>query len=141
MKHTLLSLITAFSLSALCHAQNAAPPEIIKRGFDAYLKSGAVAAFGEWKIYADAGSEERRSKALAMFQQIETANGKLTGWEVIRVITISESVRRVYVTAKFEQRPLFLSFDCYKTKDWEIYMFGANTNVTELLPATILGGQ
>ncbi len=140
MKHALLALIIACSFPALGHSgEKNSSPEVIGRGFDAYLKSGAGAAFDEWKIYSD--SEAKRSNALAMFQQVETALGKLTGWELIRVVTLSDSVCRVYLAAKYQQGPVFMAFDCYKTKEWSVVKANANTDPTEVLPGNILGGQ
>jgi hypothetical protein len=140
MKHALLALVIAFSFPALCHSgEKIPPPEVIGRGFDAYLKSGAGAAFDEWNIYSD--SESKRSKALATFQQVETAFGKLIGWELIRVVTLSDSVCCVYLTAKYQQGPLFMAFDCYKSKEWSVVKANANSDPTEVLPGNILGGQ
>lgn len=142
MKFAFLLIIAAFSSSALCRAESPAVPDVVKRGFDAYLKLGVEAGFNEWLKGSPIEKEKTmRAQATGLANTIESGYGKFTGWELIRVVALSDSVRRVYAIAKYEKGPLYVSFDCYKAKDWIIPMFNLTTKASEILPPSMLGGQ
>lgn len=142
MKRALLLIVTAFSFSALCRAETPAVPDIVKRGFDAYLNSGVEAGVDEWLKGSPIEKEKTmRLQVIGGVTTIESSYGKLTGWELIRVVALSDSARRIYIVAKYEKGPLYMSFDCYNAKDWIIPVLNLNTKATEILPPNLLGGQ
>ena len=141
MKHILQIFATALLLQTLCFAQNEAP-DVVKRGFDAYLKSGAQAGIDEWiKGSPVQNDQSGRLQLVGGLTTIESAYGNFTGWELIRVVILSASTRRVYVVAKYEKGPLFMSFDCFKSTEWIIPTLDLNTKANLVLPSNLLGGQ
>jgi hypothetical protein len=141
MKQTLLIIVAAFCLHTICRAQDGSVPDIIKRGFEAYQKASAQAALDTWLRGSPVEYDQRtRTQLGGGLGAIDSAYGKFVGWELIRSIKISDSVRRVYITAKYEKGPLFMSFDCYQGADWMIPALDFQTKLSLLLPPSILGG-
>ena len=76
-----------------------------------------------------------------MLSQIETAYGKMIGFDSLGVVAVSPSLQRVYVLIKFEKGPLYASFDCYKTEGgWIIPIMDCNTKANLVLPQSLLDG-
>ena len=74
--------------------------------------------------------------------QIETAYGKMVGFDVLRVVIVSPALQRVYILVKFEKGPVYAAFDCYKTPaGWIIPILNLNTKASEVLPANLLNGS
>jgi hypothetical protein len=139
----LLFLITALISLVSCRAaEPASVPEIVKQGFDIYLKAGPKAGVDAWLKGSPLQNDKSAiSAVVGGLTNVEVAYGKFIGWETIKVVLLSESTRRVYVVAKYERGPLFCSFDCYKSTDWIIPTFNVHTKANEILPSFLLSGQ
>ena len=89
------------------HAQSDIPA-ILTDGLVAYQKSGGEAAMAVWlkdsPIETDTTTRINVAGGLA---QVATAYGKMVGYEVLRNVSISPSLRRIYVLGKFEKGPVF----------------------------------
>jgi hypothetical protein len=117
-------------------------PQIVTAGFAAYESKGSRAALGVWLQGSPASNPATTEQMIASLAPIEAAYGSVTGHEILRVVPVSPSLRRVYGIIRYERGPLFISFDCYRTgKDWIIPTFLTNTRAAEILPASLLAGE
>lgn len=113
------------------------------KGFATYQKDGALAAVNAWFTgsarESDGGIQD---DAVARLGRVQGWLGPMTGYELIRSVTLSRSTRRVYMVVKFEKGVAWMAFDCYlPEKDWIVTRFEFNTHATQILPPNILGGQ
>jgi hypothetical protein len=116
-------------------------PEVVTAGIDAYIKSGSGAAIEAWiKGSAVESNRQQRDQIAKTIQQVETLYGKMLGWELVRVVPITASCRRVYGALKYEKGPLWTVFDCYKSNAWILADVQFHTEAKEVLPASILSG-
>jgi len=141
MKRTLAILILSASLMARACAEDlSGTPDIVSNGLNAYLKSGAKAALDIWiKGSVRESDSETRIKFLNAMIELETSYGKMIGWELIRVVTITPSTRWVYGVAKFEKGPVWMSFQCYNPAGhWILPGFDLNTKASVILPPDLL---
>jgi hypothetical protein len=117
-------------------------PAIVTAGFVAYETNDARAALGVWLQGSPVSNPATIEQMIANLAPIEAAYGKIVGHEIVRVVPVSPSVRRVYAIARYEHGPLFMVLDCYRSgKDWIIPMFLTNTRAAEILPASLLAGE
>lgn len=143
----LLSVFALFAIAALpVRAQTTVrPPDvpsIVTAGFAAYESKDSRAAIGVWLNGSPASSPATVEQMIASFAPIELAYGSVIGHEIVRVVPVTPSFRRIYAIIRYERGPLFVSFDCYQTsKDWIIPMLLVNTRASELFPASVLGGE
>lgn len=142
MKSPTLAILIACCLagSALAAADI---PSIVTDGIAAYQKSGGKAALAAWLKGSPMENDTTTSIHMSgLLSQIETAYGKMIGFDPIRVVAISPSVQRVYVLLKFEKGPLYASFDCYKAQgNWIIPNLDCNTKANLILPPNLLDGS
>jgi hypothetical protein len=142
MKNGILILQATLCLggSALADAKL---PTIVAEGLAAYQKSGGPAAITAWlkgsPLEDDSTSTIHINELLG---QIETDYGKMIGFDLVRIVTVSPAVQRVYLVLKFERGPVYASFDCYKTgAGWIIATMDANTKANAVFPPRFLDGS
>ena len=133
--------ILVIASTSLARAADDLPP-IVSAGFDAYSAKGADEAWRAWGLEGaqkgigqkgELGAEDK-AKFLAM------PYGKPLGYEVIRKFDVSSSYQTVYVLWRFEPRPLFCMFVCYRGREeWKILNFFVSSDPRELLPESISG--
>lgn len=117
-------------------------PRIVTAGFAAYESKGSRAAIAVWLEGSPVSNPATTEQVIASLAPIEAVYGNVMGHEIIRVVPVSPSLRRVYAIMRYERGPLFISFDCYRAgKDWVIPMFLTNTRAAEILPASLLAGE
>lgn len=143
MKRVLTVWLACLSISGVTIAATPAIPPIVTAGLEAYQKSGFKAALDVWlkgsPMESDKTSLINTTGAIA---SIETAYGKMTGYEVVKTVSLSPSTLRVYVVIDYEKGPLFASFYCYKSKDgWIIPKFQCHTDVERVFPESLLRGE
>lgn len=108
----------------------------LDRGYQAWISSGATAAVAEW---ISESPIQEADGLIPVMGQFEASNGKIRGYEVIRDVRISQSLRRVYVMAIHDIAPTFAYFDCYRPKDrWVVTNIQLHANGDEILPAEAL---
>jgi hypothetical protein len=139
--------ILILGFSQLVRAQDDLPP-IVRAGFDAYAAKGAEEAWHAWGLEGaqkgigqkgDMGAEEK-TKFLAMLADAAKTYGKPLGYELIRRFDVSASYQTVYVLWRFERRPLFCMFICYRVRDkWRILNFFSGSDPREFLPESVSG--
>jgi hypothetical protein len=137
----ILLLLHAATIAAL--AQESAVPEIVSKGFADFQKNGALAAVNTWLSgSAREVDDDALDAATGRINQVQGVYGRILGNELIRVVTLSPSTRRIYMVVKFEKGAAWMSFDCYKPKsEWIIPSFDFYTRANLILPPNILGGQ
>ena len=117
-------------------------PRIVTAGFAAYERNGSRAALAVWLEGSPVSNPATTEQMIASLAPIDAAYGSVIGHEIVRVVPVTPSLRRVYAIMRYEHGPLFMSFDCYRTgTDWIIPMFLTNTRATEILPASLLAGE
>jgi hypothetical protein len=123
-------------------------PAIVQRGFDAYSAKGAEEAWRAWGLEGaqaaigqrgELGAEDK-AKFIAMIADAEKTYGRALGPELVRRFEVSASYQTVYVVWRFERRPLFCMFVCYRPRDdWQILNFFAGSDPREFLPESVSG--
>lgn len=149
MKTLLLSFAAAGLLDHAVFAQTSTSahavdvPPVVGQGFEAFQKDGGQAALTIWLKGSPVENDSNtRLQVAGGLSTIQSAYGRITGWETIRAVRISESVTRVYAVAKHERGPVFFRFDCYHAAGgWIIPALDMNTAANSILPPNLLGGQ
>jgi hypothetical protein len=119
------------------------PPKIVTEAMDAYKKSGYEEAFKIWMR----GSPLEDDKTSYMnirgaFTQIETAYGKMVGYEIVKSVSISPSTIRTYAVILYQKGPLFVFFDCYNSlSGWIISQIQFNTKPNLVFPDILVSGE
>lgn len=141
MKSLKYTLLIACCLAGSAFGGNEIP-KIVTDGIKTYQNSGAAAAVALWykgsAMENDAGAT---AHVTDLFGGIEHTFGKMTGFEPVKVVEISPSVRRIYILLQFEKGPVYASFDCYNAQGtWIISSMDFNTKAEMILPQNLLGG-
>jgi hypothetical protein len=142
MKLILATVLCATGIAGSALAQKDVP-NIVTDGFAAYQKSGGKAALAAWLKGSPMENDTTTNiNMTGLLGQIETAYGKMVGFDTLRVVVVSPALQRVYVLIKFEKGPMYASFDCYKAPaGWIIPILNFNTKASEVLPANFLNGS
>ena len=135
-------LIGILLFAAQSPGQEKTLPPIVARGFDQFRENGPLAAVGVWLAGSVRETDDTfQDDATARMKRAQDAFGRMTGYETVRVVTLSASVVRVYAVVKFEKSVAWMSFDCYKpANDWIITRFDFQMKPGDILPPNILGG-
>lgn len=135
-------LIACLLLAAEAYAVDDNVPPIVAKGFVEFQKNGTLAAMGVWLDGSARDNDDDQDRATARMNSLQGLFGRMLGYELIRVVPLSPSTKRVYAAVKFEKGVAWMSFDCYKAeKDWIVSRFDSGTNANQILPPNILGGQ
>lgn len=142
MKNLVLTLLVATGLCTSACAQTDIP-SVVTDGLNAFQKSGGKSALAAWLKGSPVENDTTTNINMSgLLGQVETAYGKMIGYDIVRVVNISTTVRRVYLVMRFEKGPLFASFDCYKSADsWIIPQVDFNTKVNSVFPASLISGS
>lgn len=140
----ILTLVLSCALFVSTEAialDNGVPP-IVGKGFEEFQKNGTLAAMGVWLAGSARDNDDDQDRATAKMNSLQGLFGRMLGYELVRVVSLSLSSKRVYAAVKFEKGVAWMSFDCYRAeKDWIISRFDFGTNANLILPPNILGGQ
>jgi len=142
MKSIFTTILIGFTVLNSAFAQKDIP-SIITDGLNAYQKSGGKAALAAWLKGSPMENDTTTNIGMSgLLGQIETAYGKMVGFDVLRVVPVSPSLQRIYILIRFEKGPVYASFDCYKAAaGWIIPIMNLNTKASEILPASLLSGS
>jgi len=132
--------VFVFLLAAPTRASDPAIPGVVSQGLESYVTSGHQNAMEIWlKGSAMENDINARIKFIDTLAKVESLYGKVTGWELFRVLPMTPSTCRVYAVLKFEKGPLWCMFECYKPKDpWVLSSFDFNTKANVILPPNLL---
>jgi hypothetical protein len=141
MKSILATILIGAGIASSVLAQKDVP-SIVTDGLNAYQKTGGKAALAIWLKGSPMENDTTTSINMSgLLGQIETACGKMVGFDVLRVVVVSPALQRIYILLKFEKGPVYAWFDCYRTPSgWIIPMLNVNTKASEVLPANLLSG-
>lgn len=123
-------------------------PAIVRAGFEAYSAKGAEAAWNAWRIEGaqkgigqkEQWTSEDKAKFVSTVSEAEKSYGRSLGFEVIRSFEAAASYKTVYVLWRFERKPLFCMFVCYRAQDdWRVLNFFMSSDPRAILPAAISG--
>jgi hypothetical protein len=142
----LVSTLAIFSSSSM--AAEVKPPPEVAAGFEAFAAKGIDAAWTAWDL-------EHTSKGIGRFEPLSDGDkgvfreslsksiqyaGKPLGAETIAIYPVGTSYRTVYVLWRFDKRPLFCTFVCYKAQDtWKIIHFFFSSDPRDILPSSNSG--
>lgn len=147
MKIAKYALLSALVATSAWSAEQEVPP-IVKAGFEAYAAKGPEAAWTAWGldgIQQSIGAKDQltpqdKAKFIATISDANTQYGKYLGFELIRSNNIAPSYKVVHVLWRFERRPLFCMFVCYRERDdWKVLNFFAGSDPREFLPESVTG--
>lgn len=118
-------------------------PTIVSDWLSVYEKSGEKEAMAVWFKGSPIETDTNATISIsALFNRLETAYGKMIGFEPIRTVPVAPSFCRVYVLIKYERSPLFGVFECYKIDGkWAVTTVDFNVKASSILPAHVLEGQ
>ena len=134
-------LTVVLALVAVCHADDAGVPDIVTRGFDTYQKFGVLPAVDAW-LKGSPFEASDKDQVTEKIRQVESSYGAFAGYELLRVVKLTPSTRRVYVAVKYVKGVAWMCFDCYRpTTDWTVARFDFSVKADDIIPANILGGQ
>ena len=118
-------------------------PAIVTRGLEAYQSQGLAAALDIWLEDSPAALDPAaKPRMIQSVAPLEAAYGKMIGAEVLEVVGIGESVRRVYLTLRLERGPIYSYIDCYRAASgaWIVPVLMFNSRPNEILPRKFWGG-
>ena len=139
----ILALIATSALSS-----DEGVPSIIKAGFEAYAAKGPEAAWSAWGLDETQkfiGAKEQitpedKAKFIADVSHANANYGKYLGFELIHSYDIAPSYKTIHLLWRFERRPLFCMFVCYRGhEDWKILNFFAGSDPREFLSESATG--
>ncbi|MEY2490970.1 MAG: hypothetical protein QOC70_2912 [Verrucomicrobiota bacterium] len=123
-------------------------PPVVRAGFDAYSAKGAEAAWAAWGLeggqkaigQASQWTSDDKTKFAAALSDAAKNYGRPMGYELIRTFEITPSYRTIHVLWRFERKPLFCMFVCYRGDgDWRVLNFFFGSDPREFLPESITG--
>ena len=94
MKRFIRTLIVVFSLVAICHADDVREPDIVTRGFDAYQKLGVLPGVDEW-LKGSPFEASDKDDVTEKIRRVESSYGRFAGYELLRIVKLTPSTRRV----------------------------------------------
>jgi hypothetical protein len=116
-------------------------PAIVVEGMREFAARGLRAALATWLRGSPVENSGALEQMAAAVTPIEAAYGRMVGYEVVRVVPVSPSVRRVYAVLRYERGPLYAYFDCYRAASgWVIPTLLTHTQASQILPADLLAG-
>lgn len=139
-----LSLIalTAAPLGGQSQPSPTAPPPIVTRGLDAYRTQGFSAAIDIWLEDSPALTDANKAQIIEGLKPMHVTYGQMIGADILAVVPIGGSVRRVYLVVRLERGPLYSFIDCYETAPgkWVIPGLMFNAQPHQILPLRFWGG-
>lgn len=139
INYILLFVLTSF----LCAGCGRNTPDVVTAGLETYKTNSLKAAYGVWAtdgpLAADLSS---RDTFLSGLDRVQAVYGKPTGYEILKVVRLSSSVRRVYAVINCEKGPIYGSFDCYQRDDgkWCVTDLVFHTKANAVFPPSLLDG-
>jgi hypothetical protein len=140
MKHILLILLCSACLVQTMQAANDVPP-VVQAGLDAYRTNGLQSAYGIWSKGTLENDKASRDMVLTGLNQVESAYGKMIGYDIVKTVPIGSVVKRVYLVVHYEKGPVFAYMDCYKAEEkWLVTDLFFHTKANLVFPPGLLGG-
>jgi hypothetical protein len=141
------TLISALVATSALSADDGVPP-IIKAGFEAYATKGPEAAWIAWGLEGSQkfiGAKEQvtaedKAKFIDELSHADASYGKQIGFELIHSYDLGLSYKTVHVLWRFERKPLFCIFFCYRDRQtWKILNFFFGSDPRQYLPESLTG--
>jgi hypothetical protein len=127
----------AIAAAPALRAQTSKLPPVVRAGLEVYKVSGSAAAVTRW--LKGSPVTDVSGNAAKGFEQIETAYGRMVGYEVLDVVPFGTYASRTYLVILYEKGPAFAWFDCYLPKDeWIVTGFLFNAKPDPILPPKML---
>lgn len=139
MKNIVMILLCAFFL-AQARAADDVPPVVIS-GLNVYRTNSLQAAYEIWSKGTLEHDKASREAAVTGLTQVESIYGKMTGYDIVKVVPIGAVVKRVYFVVHYEKGPVYAYFDCYNAGEkWMVSDLLFHTKANLVFPASLLGG-
>src|SRR3569623_1238328 len=121
-------------------ADTAVPPHLLEE-LREYAEKGLSPAQNKWIRGSPLAQSGQVEQAAAAILNVERVYGKMVGHEIVRVVPVSPSVRRVYIILRYELGPLYGIFDSYRTASGcFIPGFWTHLQPQTFLPPDVLAG-
>jgi hypothetical protein len=138
MRAIIFVLCLAMAAAPALASQTATLPPVVRAGLEAYKTTGAPTAMKTW--LTNSPIVEQVNTTVPAFENIEHAYGRMVGYETLEVIPMGTHASRSYVILLYEKGPVYMWFDCYKSKDdWIMTSFLMNTKPDIIIPPKLLG--
>ena len=137
------SLLLGAVVPALSQSRPAAPPtvpRIVSGGLEAFrlhgADSGIRALTPAWSLTDDSLKQQQLVQA---FTQLQVFAGKLTGYDVIRVHSISAHVQSDYIVLLFENMPAYFVLTLFQPEgqDWKVVNLNFHSDMRQVFLAAI----
>jgi hypothetical protein len=112
-------------------------PRIVQQGI-ALLRSGNCGqAFDLWAGHWPDPQKSQMSDSCSLLQD---NGGALKGYDLLRVVTITPRLARIYLVLVYERQPIYFMFVAYKpdTPDWTINTINWNSDPDKVIPKEIV---
>ncbi len=134
-------LLCALSLAQMARAAADEPPPVVIAGLDAYRTNGLKGAYEIWSKGSLENDKGSRDMVLTGLGQVESAYGKMTGYDIVKTVPIGSVVKRVYLVVHYERGPVYAYMDCYNTAEkWLVTDLLFHTKANLVFPPKLLGG-
>jgi hypothetical protein len=136
----LLIVVVGFAATHL-HAQSP-PPTVVVRGFEMLGAGHCSDAFREWSTAwvqpEDAGKREALLGSCATL----AAFGKMHGHDIVRIVTVTPHLTRVYAVLRYTNQPIYLLVVAYRPDDeWKVLAVNWHTFSEKVFPPEILSAE
>ena len=135
------SLIVVLLLLPAVGASQQAPP-IATKGLDLLVAGQCEAGFRAWTAGWTAPDDSMKRETLIGTCTVLPQFGKLNGYDIIRVVSVTPNLTRVYVLLRYDLQPLYLLLVAYRPKDdWKVITVTWNTLPEKVFPPDILPSE
>ena len=140
MKKIMIAM-SFFLLSTAIRADDGA--DLVKRGLEAYKKSGATEAVNVWVKNGGLEGSKAVIAQASTFTQIETYYGDFESYEIVKINNISERSQMILYVMHYESGPTYGRFQAYKKLDgtWVATEFKFHTEAVQVWPSETVFGK
>lgn len=140
-KRVFMILLCAFFLAQTTAKAADDVPSVVISGLNTYRTNSLKAAYEIWSRGTLENDKASREAAVSGLTQVESIYGKMTGYDIVKVVPVGAVVKRIYFVVHYEKGPVYAYFDCYNTGEkWVVTDLLFHTKANLVFPASLLGG-
>jgi hypothetical protein len=133
---------TLVGLLALCPTLLMAQqplPAPAAAGLELLLKGDCIPAFTQWTSSWTSPPDSAKRQALVGSCDLFKQFGKLNGYDLVRIVPVTENLTRIYVVLRYDIEPVYLMLVAYRPAgEWRITTVNWNTNADRVLPSAFV---
>ena len=133
-----LLLMTALAVPGLAGAQGTLPTSVTA-GLDSLRSGNCEAAFRTWTYAWNTPDDAAKRQTLIGSCTTLAQMGAYFGYDVVRTVSISPNVLRIYIVLRYEVERVYLYLVAYRPHlTWKVTGVFWNTNPDRLFPPNLL---